>query len=205
MSERNVTPMKFKLPIKPVYIILIIIGILILSGVFTSVYTVDQTELAVVLRLGKYHSTVGAGLHAKLPFGIDLVNKVPIKVQTMEFGYRTEQADIKTAYAYGDFSNETEMLTGDLNIVNVEWSIQYKINDPRAWLFNVEYKEQTIRDISQSVINRLVGDRAILSVIGSERDKIGAIAIDEMNKILQGYEMGLTITQIQLQNTRPPT
>ncbi|MBN1648183.1 MAG: FtsH protease activity modulator HflK [Spirochaetales bacterium] len=204
MAEKNVTPSRFNLPIKAGLLVLIIIGIVILAGVFTSVYTVDETELAVVLRFGKFHTTAGAGLHTRLPFGIDKVEKVPIKVQTMEFGYRTTRADKVTEYARGDFSNETEMLTGDLNIVNVEWSIQYKISDPRAWLFNVEYKEETIRDISQSVINRLVGDRAILRVIGAERDKIGSTAVDEMNNILQGYDMGLTITQIQLQNTRPP-
>ena len=206
MSERNVTPSGSNLPVKPGVIILIIVGILVLSGAFTSVYTVDETERAVILRFGKFlPPVVGSGLHTKLPFGIDTVYKVPVKNQTMEFGYRTVEAGINTTYARGDYSSESEMLSGDLNIINTEWSIIYRISNPTNYLFKVKNPEITIRDISQSVINRLVGDTAILGVIGAERDRIGNEATSEMNRILGSYDMGIEILQVDLQSSTHPS
>ena len=96
------------------------------------------------------------------------------------------------------------MLTGDLNIVDVEWIIQYRINDPRAWLFSVSDRQKTIRDISQSVINSLVGDRLILGVIGPDRQTIQDSAVSMMNVIFSNYNLGITVTQVQLQNIVPP-
>jgi membrane protease subunit HflK len=96
------------------------------------------------------------------------------------------------------------MLTGDLNIVDVEWIIQYRINDPKAWLFTVSDRQKTIRDISQSVLNNLVGDRLILGVIGPDRQKIQDNAVIMMNEIFSKYDLGITVTQVQLQNIVPP-
>lgn len=102
------------------------------------------------------------------------------------------------------FADESTMLTGDLNIVDVEWIIQYRIVDPKAWLFNVYDKQKTIRDISQSVMNRLVGDRLILGVIGSDRQTIQDRAVIMMNEMFNHYGLGIQITQVQLQNIVPP-
>ncbi|MFP4365364.1 MAG: FtsH protease activity modulator HflK, partial [Spirochaetia bacterium] len=99
---------------------------------------------------------------------------------------------------------ESLMLTGDLNIVDVEWILQYRIADPQAWLFNVEDKHRTIRDISQSTLNMLVGDRAILDVIGSERTNIEIQANERMNEIFDEYGLGIRVTQVRLQNIVPP-
>ena len=96
------------------------------------------------------------------------------------------------------------MLTGDLNIISVEWIIQYKITDPKAWLFNVSDKEKTIRDISQSVVNLLVGDRTILGVIGPERTAIQETAVQMMNEKFKEFGLGINVTQVQLQNIVPP-
>jgi membrane protease subunit HflK len=96
------------------------------------------------------------------------------------------------------------MLTGDLHIVDVEWIIQYRIKDPKAWLFNVSDRQKTIRDISQSVLNSLVGDRLILGVMGPDRIKIQDSAVSMMNQVFAKYNLGIEVTQVQLQNIVPP-
>ncbi len=204
MSEQNVTPMpQFKM--KPKLVIIVVIIIAVLSLVMSSFYMVDQTEQAVVLQLGKFNRMAGPGLQFKLPFGIEKNYNVPTQqIQNMTFGFRTEQAGISTVYSRGDYPEESIMLTGDLNIIDVEWVIQYRITDAKAWLFNVVYRNQTIRDVSQSTINQLVGDRAILDVIGPERTNIMDQAEIRMNEILSRYNLGATVTTVQLKNIVPP-
>ena len=98
------------------------------------------------------------------------------------------------------------MLTGDLNIINVEWTVQYRIIDPKAWLFNVEASERlyTIRDVSAAVVNSLIGDRAILEIMGSERDKIQFSAKELMNEKYKQLGLGISVSSVQLQNVIPP-
>ncbi len=204
MSERDVSPGNLPFKLKPKLIVIAIIVIAVLSLVLSSFYIVDQTERAVVLRFGQFLQINGPGLHFKLPFGIDTSINVPIKVQDLYFGYRTDKAGITTIYSRRDYPEESIMLTGDLNIVDIEWTLQFKINDPKAWLFAVENQEKTIRDISQSTINLLVGDRSIFDVIGSERDNIQIRCRDMMNEILREYNLGIDVIEVKLQNTRPP-
>jgi membrane protease subunit HflK len=204
MAERNVTPKgRFSLNTKIIVIALIVVATLVV--VFSGFYMVDQSEQAVILVFGKYSRITGPGLHAKLPFGIEKNYNIPTQaVQTMQFGFRTEQPGVRTVYSDKNFSEESTMLTGDLNIIDVEWIIQYKILDPKAWLFYVDDKDKTIRDISQSVINELVGDRAILDVIGSERIPIEVKAQEMMNGIFTSYGLGINIITVKLQNIVPP-
>lgn len=207
MPERDVSPERGKtgLSAKPSLIWTVLIVVIVLASIVSGVYIVDQTEEAVVLTLGRYNRTTGPGLQYKLPLGIERVYKVPTKViQTMQFGFRTDSAGIQTIYSQKDYSNESVMLTGDLNIVDVSWIIQYRIVDPQAWLFNVNNKEKTIRDVSQSVVNQLVGDRAILNVIGSERTNIEDMAMQMTQRILESYGLGIQLTTVKLQNIVPP-
>ena len=207
MPERDVSPEKGKinLNMKPSFLWTALIVIIIALSVLSGVYVVDQTEEAVVLTMGKYSRTTGPGLQYKLPLGIERVYKVPTKViQTMQFGFRTDSAGIQTVYSSKDYTNESVMLTGDLNIVDVSWIIQYRIVDPQAWLFNVNNKEKTIRDVSQSVINQLVGDRAILNVIGSERINIEDRGIQMIQDIVDSFGLGIQLTTVKLQNIVPP-
>ncbi len=202
---KNVTPSKAAAWLKPTTAIIVaaVVVVLALSG--TSFYIVDQTEEAVVTRFGRYLETTGPGMHYKLPFGID--KHYPVKtrvVQTEQFGFRTLKAGVETVYSSDSYSEESTMLTGDLNIVDVEWIIQYRIVDPKAWLFNVQERIQTIRDVSQSVINQLVGDRAILDVIGQERSAIEAEGMQLMNDQLKSYGLGISIIAVKLQNIVPP-
>ena len=182
-------------------LVIVIIGILVFLG--TSFYIVDQAEEAVLTRFGKYLTTTGPGLHFKLPFGIDKMYLVKVKeVQTEQFGFRTVSPGFSPRYS-GD-TNMSSMLTGDLNMVDVEWIIQYRITDPVAWTFNVMEKTATIRDVSQSAINMLVGDRAIMDIMGFERNAIQSAGADYMNEVFKNFGLGINVIAVQLQNTDPP-
>ncbi len=205
MSQRDVTPPKMPFSLKPGMIILVLAAVVVLVLVLSSFFVVDQTEESVVLLLGKYNRTAGPGLHWKAPFGIEKNYNVQTQIiHDMSFGFRTERAGVNTVYSNVDYPEESVMLTGDLNIVDVEWTIQYRITDARAWLFNVDNRDKTIRDISQSVVNQLVGDRGILDVIGSERSNIEYQGQQEMNKLFDSYGLGITITTVKLRNIVPP-
>ncbi len=204
MAERNVSPgqVPFKLTPKTITLVVIIAAAVILG--LNSFYSVDAKEEAVILTFGRYSRTTGPGLHYKIPF-VEKNYNVPTKeIQNMQFGYRTENPGIQSTFSNQDFSNESVMLTGDLNIVDVKWIIQYKIIDPKAWLFNVRERQKTIRDVSQSVINQLVGDRTIFDVIGKERSVIEVQGRELMNKTLKDYGLGINITQVKLQTIVPP-
>ena len=178
---------------------LIVLVLAVVAG-FSSVYVVDETENAVITRFGKYTQTVGSGLHVKLPFGIDKNYNVDIKtLRAEQFGFKTVKSGRNNEYK-NNISEESEMLTGDLNIVDVEWVIQYKVTDPKQWLFNVYEREQTIRDISRSVINTLVGDRAIFDVISSDRSTIQNLAQEQMNENFKALGLGINVTTVQFQN-----
>ena len=182
---------------------LIVLALAVVAG-FSSVYVVDETENAVITRFGKYQQTVGSGLHVKLPFGIDKNYNVDIKtLRAEQFGFKTIKSGRNNEYK-NNIAEESEMLTGDLNIVDVEWVIQYKVVDPRQWLFNVYEREQTIRDISRSVINTLVGDRAIFDVISADRSTIQNLAQEQMNENFKALGLGINVTTVQFQNVVPP-
>ncbi|MBQ5399935.1 MAG: FtsH protease activity modulator HflK [Treponema sp.] len=203
MSEKSKS--FFKKLIRPSGIITIIIIILAISLVASSAFVVDESEQAVITRFGAYNKTLGPGLHIKMPFGIDKKyivdgNKV---VKTEQFGFRTSSSGVTNMYQNG-ITSESTMLTGDLNIVDVEWIIQYRITDPKAWLFSVEERTNTIRDISRSAINTLVGDRAILEIMGNERTNIENLAVEDMNEQFKKLNMGINVVAVRLQNIVPP-
>ncbi len=184
---------RFFQKVKPLIVVLGIAGILVLILVFSSFFIVDPQEEAAVLFLGQFSRIVGPGIHFKLPFGIEQNLNVPTqRVLKEEFGFRTEQAGVNTIYSSKDYPHESTMLTGDLNIIDVEWIIQYRIKDVKAWLFNVEDRHKTIRDISVSVINMLVGDRTIFDVIGPERANIEIQGETMINALFKKYNLGVT-------------
>ncbi|MGE4454931.1 MAG: FtsH protease activity modulator HflK [Sphaerochaeta sp.] len=190
--------------ISPKLVIWIIVAIVLIMLVLSSFFVVDQTEQAVVLRLGKYNRTVGPGLQTKIPLGIETSYNVPTQVvQTMTFGYRSN-SEMSPLFGNIDYTTESLMLTGDLNIIDVQWIIQYKVEDPVAWMFNVESRETTLRDISQSVMNKLVGDLPILAVMTSERTRIEVEAQENMQNVFDAYGLGVRIVTVKLQNIVPP-
>lgn len=187
-------------------VLMVLIGIFVIAGAITVFFQVDATEQAVVTRLGKYHRTVGAGLHFKMPFGIEIHHIVPTELnQSMSFGYRALEPGIITVYDTRDYPEESVMLTGDINIIDVEWVIQFLITNPRDWLFNVEDTYKTISDISKSVINRLVGDQSLNAVLGPARPAIEDQARIDMNDILDQYAIGINVTTVELKDIVPPS
>ncbi len=179
--------------------------ILVVFLIFSSIKIIRTTDNGVVLRLGKYHSVLQPGLHFVLPF-VDVVYNVPVTiVQKEEFGFRTSSLGERSSWD-NEITLESSMLTGDLNIINVEWVVQYKIVDPKAWLFNVHERERrnTVRDVSRATINSLIGDRAILDIMGEERNNIQAFAKDLMNEKYDGLGLGIVVSSVQLQNVVPP-
>lgn len=201
------TPMKLKISKK----LIVIVILAIIAGVIAStcLYSVDQAEQAVILRFGSYLKTMGPGLHYKLPFGIDKnMNVATQTVQTLTFGYRTNDKTTMfgepTNYLYSDYASESTMLTGDLNIIDIQWIVQYKVEDPMKWLFSVSNNKQTISDISRSVINQIVGDLPILSIMSSERTNIEVQAEQKMQEIFDSYDMGVKIITVKLQDIVPP-
>ena len=189
--------------LSPNMLVLIIVGILVLIMLSTSIFIVDQTEQAVITRFGRYIATRGPGLHFKLPFGIDRNYTVNVRtIQSQEFGYRTVRGGNLPTYA--SQTAESIMLTGDLNIVDVEWIIQYRVVDPKAWTFNVHERRETIRDVSRSAVNMHVGDRAIVEIMGGQRSAIEAAALSFMNDTFRSYGLGIDVITVQLQNVAPP-
>jgi len=173
MSEKNVTPTSPGAYVRQGVIIVLIIG-LVYAG-FSSFYTVESEEQAVVLRFGEYTKITGPGLHFKVPFGVDRAIKVATSRQLKEeFGYRTRSVrqGSPTRYDPSGYPEESLMVTGDLNAAEVEWSVQYRIHDPQAYLFNVRDPVATMRDASESVMRQVVGDRTVDEVITIGRQDI---------------------------------
>jgi len=184
------------------------IVIAILALLSTSAYTVAPYEEAVVLRLGHLHGTPQqAGFHFKLPLPIDRVYKVPTKkVHKEEFGYRTESAGVRSKFRVDAALTQAEalMLAGDLNMATVEWVVQYRISDPVAYLFNIREPVQTLRDVSESIMRRVVGDRSVDRVLTVGRVEIENEVTAGMQATMDAYGAGISIDQVKLKNVKPP-
>lgn len=180
--------------------------VLVVVGVLTSVYTVDVSEEGVVTRFQRYHTTSSPGLHFKFPFFIDRVTKVPSKVLLQEeFGFRSEgQQGTRTEYSNAALGEESLMLTGDLNVADVEWIVQYRISDPWKFLFHARDVRKNIRDISMSIMRRVVGDRLVGEILTTGRIEIADEAKKLTQEVLDKYDMGIAVNAVVLQDVTPP-
>jgi membrane protease subunit HflK len=183
-------------------VVLIIIVLYLGSSIF---YTVGVDEVGVVQRFGKFTRTTQPGLNFKLPRGIEKVTKVKVRrVYKEEFGFRTLEAGVRTRYAAGSaYLNESLMLTGDLNVAVVPWIVQYRINDPYKFLFKVRNVRPTLRDLTESTMRLVVGDRSITEVI-NKREEIADQAEVLLQKELDEAETGINVTTIEMQKTNVP-
>ena len=183
----------------------IILGLFVLVGLKGMIYSIGPDEVGVIQRFGKYIGLSSPGLHAKIPFGIERVT--PIKVEKIfkeEFGVRTLQPGVRTEYSPKQYLDESLMLTGDLNILDVRWIVQFKIKDPVKLLFAVRNPQDTIRDVSEVVMRRLVGDYSVDEVLTTKREEIDHLAQQEMQKILDDYQTGVQIVTVKLLDVNPP-
>ncbi len=198
-------------PFAPKMIVPLVAGIiallLIVGGALSSVYMVDTEEEAVVKRFGAVHRITGPGLQFKLPFGIEQVQRLATaRVLKEEFGFRTSvvPARGRTRYEAKAYEDESLMLTGDLNVIDVEWVVQYRINDPIKFLYEVREAERTLRDISESVMRRVVGNRLGAEVLTVARVNIQQQAREEIQSIMDQYNAGIHIITVELQDVVPP-
>ena len=183
---------------------IVIGGLFLLMGLWSAVYTIPSDSVGVVQRFGKYTKEVQPGLHLKLPFGMDKVTPVPVKRQLKEeFGFATPGATNPYQHPNNP-DKESQMVTGDLNTALVEWVVQYRISEPQKFLFHVRHPDQTLRDVSESVMREVVGDRTVDEVITIGRQEIEVDALQKMQKLSMQYEMGVSIDQVQLKNINPP-
>src|SRR5512140_1394108 len=172
-------------------------------GAWTGYYTVPSGSVAVVQRFGKYLAEVPPGLHFKLPLGIDTATIVPVKRQLkQEFGFATPGATDPYQIPR-DPKQETQMVTGDLNAALVEWVVQYRISDPAKFLFDAREPRLVLRDVSESVMREVVGDRTVDEVITIGRQEIEAEALIKMQALAAKYELGTSIDQVELKNFNP--
>ena len=191
--------------ITPKRVFFAIVIVLVFATLVSSFYTVDADEDAVVLRFGKYVKRTSPGLHLKLPLGIEKAIVVPVrKVFKEEFGFRTVQAGVRTQYDTRDYPDESLLLTGDLNIADVEWVVQYKIKDPQQFLFSIRDPKRALRDLSEAVMSTVVGDRSVTEVLTVGRIEVTAEFKELLQKLLDLYQTGLDVTSVTLQDVNPP-
>jgi membrane protease subunit HflK len=183
-------------------VLVIIVALYIGSSTF---YTVAVDEVGVVQRFGRYVRTVEPGLHLKLPRGIEKATKVKVRfVYKEEFGLRTLEAGVRTRYAAGEaYEDESLMLTGDLNVAVVPWIVQYRVKDPYKYLFKVWNVKNTLRDLSESTMRLVVGDRSINEVI-SKREEIADEARQFLQKEMDEAETGINVVTIEMKKTNVP-
>jgi membrane protease subunit HflK len=193
-----------KIPVKAVKgVVLGLAVLLFLWGVF---YQVAPEEIGVILRFGKFVRTSEPGLHVKLPLGIEKLMRVPVQRQLkVEFGFRTVRPGINSEYATNaETKAESVMLTGDLNVVDTEWIVQYKIRDPYKFLFRMREATETFRDMTEAVVRRVVGDNSVDEVITVGRGRIADEAKLLLQSLCDAYEIGIEVNQLIFQDVNPP-
>ena len=184
---------------------LIIPGIIVVAGLFTSYFTVPADSEAVILRFGQYNRTAAPGLNFKMPFWFETKEIIPVaRTLKMEFGFGTPGSTNNYQTRPKEHQAEQSMITGDKNSALVEWVVQYRIDDPQDYLFRVRDPEDTLRDASESVMREVVGDRTVDEVITIGRQSIETDALVKLQDLVDKYELGLQIDQLQLKNVNPP-
>lgn len=185
--------------IRPILAIVLIL-ILGISGLFQ----VQPEEVGIITRFGKYTRQVEPGLNFKIPF-VEKVTKVAVeRQQKLEFGFRTTRAGVQSEYTRAGTGDESLMLTGDLNLADVEWVVQYRIDNPYNYLFKVRNPETTLRDISEAAMRQIVGDRTVNEVLTIGRTEIASSMEEYVQKLCREYSLGVKIDQVVLQDVNPP-
>lgn len=182
----------------------IALGLVTVILLFSSFYTVEPEEVGIVQRFGEYTRTAESGLNFKIPF-IEKVRIVPVERQLkQEFGYRTVESGVQSRYQKRGYEDESLMLTGDLNLADVEWVVQYRIADPYNYLFKVRNPEKTLRDMSEAAMRQVVGNRTVNEVLTVGRASVAARVQEILQELNIEYETGVRIEQVVLQDINPP-
>ena len=184
-------------------VIIAIIAAVVLIAAGTCFYTVDDKQVAVVTTFGQVTDITEAGVHFKLPFGIQNVEKVDVNVyQKIELGYSSDEYD---PYGYDVNTSESTMITGDYNIVNVEFFVEYKISDPVQYLYSSNNPELILRNLIQSQVRNVVGSSTVDAVLTDGKENIQMQVKELVTQILEEYDIGLTLVDVKIQDSEPPT
>ena len=184
-------------------VIIAIIAAVVLIAAGTCFYTVDDKQVAVVTTFGQVTDITEAGVHFKLPFGIQNVEKVDVNVyQKIELGYSSDEYD---PYSYDVNTSESTMITGDYNIVNVEFFVEYKISDPVQYLYSSNNPELILRNLIQSQVRNVVGSSTVDAVLTDGKENIQMQVKELVTQILEEYDIGLTLVDVKIQDSEPPT
>lgn len=182
----------------------IVVGALVLVLVWTGFFQIGAEEVGIITRFGKYTREVNSGLNFKIPL-IEGVVKVPVeRQQKQEFGFRTVESNVRSDYTKRGTADESLMLTGDLNLADVEWVVQYRISNAYQYLFKVRHPETTLRDLSESSMRQIVGDRTVNEVLTVGRTEVALAVKDLIQRLSDEYELGIRVEQVVLQDVNPP-
>lgn len=177
----------------------------VLGLILSSFYSVGPDEVGVIRRFGKYITTAQPGLHWKLPFSIDKLDLVKVtRIFKEEFGFRTVKPGITTEFSSKSYLDESLMLTGDLNILEVTWIVQFRIKDPVKVLFDIADARETVRDLSEAVMHQVIGDSTVGEGLTTRRIEINQEVRDKLQAILDRYNSGIQIEEVKLQDVNPP-
>ena len=181
-------------------VLLILLAVIVVAGASSCFYTVDDKQQAVVTTFGKVTDVTDAGVHFRLPFGIQQVRKVDVNVyQKIELGYNSSGS----SYTVND--NESSMITGDYNIVNVDFFVEYKISDPVRYLYSSNNPELILRNLIQSQVRNVVGSSTVDAVLTDGKENIQRQVKELVMAILEEYDIGLTLVDVKIQDAEPPT
>ncbi len=184
---------------------IVIIAFLILVGGYSSMYEVDTEETGVVLRFGKFHSFAEPGLHFKIPLGVDRVYLVQTgRVLKEEFGFRTVKPDVRSTYTKKGLEEESLTLTGDLNVSDVEWIVQFQVSDPFKFIFRIKDPVGTIRDIAEAMVRKAIGNANVTEVLTTERALLANEIQGDLQSTLNNYDIGVRIVTVKFQDVTPP-
>ncbi|MGI6742469.1 MAG: FtsH protease activity modulator HflK [Eubacteriales bacterium] len=185
------------------------IGLLILAAVIliilasTCFYTVNDKQRGVITTFGKVTGIADAGIHFKIPFGIQHVDKVDVNIyQKIEIGYRSKDSG---GGNYDVVENESKMITGDYNIINVDFFVEYRISDPVKYLYNSYSPELILKNLTQSQIRNIVGSADVDEALTTGKAEMQTRIFDLVTAELEKYDIGLTLTDIKIQDSEPPT
>ena len=182
-------------------ILIAALALILFIGAMTCFYTVDEKQQAVVTTFGKVTDVTGAGVHFKLPFGIQQAHMVDVNVfQKLELGYRTNSNGNSTSV-----ESESSMITGDYNIVNVDFFVEYKISDPVKYLYASEAPKEVLRNLIQSQVRNVVGSSTVDATLTDGKAGIQAQVKNLVAQILQEYDIGLVLVDVRIQDAEPPT
>jgi len=196
--KNKFNPQKGLLPI-------LVVVVLIVIGAYTSMYEVDTEETGVVLRFGKFSGFAEPGLHFKLPLGIDRVYLVPTgRVLKEEFGFRTVTPDVRSTFTKRGLEEESLTLTGDLNVSDVEWIVQFQVADPFKFMFRIKDPVGTIRDISEAMVRKAIGNANVTEVLTTERAQLASEIQRDLQSTLNQYDIGVRIVTVKFQDVTPP-